>query len=67
MDLIKIEEVNGVQFVDARGLHFKLEVGRDFNNWIKDRIEKYGFIEGKDFTPVTAKSTGGRPSMGRVS
>lgn len=58
MDMIRIEEVNGIQFVDARGLHLELAVGRDFTNWIKDRVEKYGFIEGKDFTPFMAKSTG---------
>ncbi len=34
---------------DARELHVFLEVGRDFSNWIKDRIEKYGFTEGVDF------------------
>ena len=39
----------GVQTVDARDLHTFLEVGRDFTNWIKDRIEQYGFIEGQDY------------------
>ena len=39
----------GDQFVDARTLHGALEVGRDFSNWIKDRIEKYGFFDGVDF------------------
>ena len=39
----------GDQFVDARALHCALEVGRDFSNWIKDRIEKYGFFDGVDF------------------
>lgn len=24
-------------------------MGRDFSNWIKERIEKYGFKEGVDF------------------
>lgn len=35
--------------VDARALHCALEVKRDFSNWIKARIAKYGFIEGEDF------------------
>lgn len=61
-ELIKIEECDGMQFVNARELHESLGVGRDFTNWIKERIEKYGFSEGSDFTPVLAKSTGGRPS-----
>lgn len=35
--------------VDARALHAVLQVRRDFSNWIKDRISKYGFVEGEDF------------------
>lgn len=63
MELIKIEERDGVQFVNARELHNNLKVGRDFTTWISERIAKYGFIEGVDFSPVTGKSTGGRPSV----
>ena len=40
------------QSVDARGLHRFLEVGKDFSTWMKDRIEKYGFVEGIDFVPL---------------
>ena len=29
---------------------------------MKERIEEYGFEEGKDFSPISGKSTGGRPS-----
>ena len=36
-ELLKLDE-NGNQFVSARELHADLEVGRDFSNWIKDRI-----------------------------
>lgn len=35
--------------VDARHLWKAMSVGRDFSNWIKGRIEKYGFQEGTDF------------------
>lgn len=35
--------------VDARALHKALGAKRDFSNWIKARIEKYGFVEGEDF------------------
>lgn len=35
--------------VDARELHSFLQVGKDFTNWIKDRIEQYGFYEGQDY------------------
>lgn len=37
------------QAVNARDLHKFLEVGRDFSNWIRGRIQKYGFIENEDF------------------
>lgn len=40
------------QLCDARDLHQFLQVGRDFSNWIKGRIEQYGFVEGEDFSPV---------------
>jgi phage anti-repressor protein len=38
-----------VPTVDARPLHAWLGVGRDFSNWIKGRIDTYGFVEGEDF------------------
>ncbi|WP_133012148.1 antA/AntB antirepressor family protein [Marinomonas flavescens] len=28
------------------------KLGRDFSNWIKARINRYGFIEGEDFMCV---------------
>lgn len=51
--------------VSARALHNALGVGRDFTNWIKGRIEEYGFKKGVDFefveyltspNPASAKS-----------
>lgn len=57
------EEVNAV---NARELHAFLEVGKDFSNWIKGRIEQYDFIQGIDFT-IFANSgenlLGGRPKQ----
>lgn len=38
-----------VATANARALHEYLEVGRDFSNWIKSRIEQYGFTEGQDY------------------
>ena len=38
-----------VNAVNARELWAKLGVGRDFSNWIKDRIGKYDFLEGTDY------------------
>lgn len=49
-ELIKITEKDGEHLVSARELHAFLESKRDFSNWIKDRISKYGFIENQDYT-----------------
>ncbi|EJY6443109.1 antA/AntB antirepressor family protein [Salmonella enterica] len=38
--------------ISARSLHKALGVGRDFTNWIKSRINEYGFIEGVDYIVV---------------
>lgn len=48
--------------VNARDLHRFLQVGRDFSNWLKNRIEEYGFIENQDFR-IFAKT--GEKSRGR--
>ena len=69
MDLIKVNSstINNEvkRTVNARELHSFLEVGKDFSNWIKDRIESFGFVENQDFA-VFAESgenpKGGRPA-----
>lgn len=38
-----------VPTVNARKLHEFLEVGKDFSTWIKDRIEKYDFVQDQDY------------------
>ncbi|WP_195577287.1 antA/AntB antirepressor family protein [Bacteroides thetaiotaomicron] len=48
-ELLPIGEKNGQKAVNARDLHSFLQVGKDFSTWIKNRIDKYAFIEGKDF------------------
>ena len=63
-ELIPIEQSDtGDQLVNARLLHEFLEVGRDFSTWIKDRIKESSFREGRDFSTVSGKSTGGRPAV----
>lgn len=52
------ENESNEKFVDARELHTHLLVGKDFTSWIKERIEKYGFVEGEDFSPILVKTTG---------
>jgi len=51
-----------VPTVNARHLHQFLEVHHQFRDWIKHRIEEYGFEEGKDFREFFSESTGGRPA-----
>ena len=66
-ELIKIEEKEGGRVVNARDLHQFLEVGKDYSTWIKDRINKYDFVENQDFIvfPESGKNLqGGRPRIG---
>lgn len=46
-DIIKIHD--GDFPVDARELYEFLRSKRQFSDWIKDRIQKYGFVEGEDY------------------
>lgn len=62
--IVPVYEGERGQAVNARELHHFLEVGRDFTNWIKDRLEKFGFIENEDYIVFTENGenlTGGRP------
>ncbi|MFO1156651.1 MAG: antA/AntB antirepressor family protein [Rhodospirillales bacterium] len=38
--------------VSLRDLHAGLSVGRDFSNWVKDRIAKYDFVAGEDYVVI---------------
>ena len=49
------------QTVNARELHAFLQSKQEFTNWIKNRIDEYGFVECSDFLIILSKSTGGRP------
>ncbi|MBU4455715.1 antA/AntB antirepressor family protein [Patescibacteria group bacterium] len=70
-DLINIKVIqkdfNGEKkrFVNARELHNWLKVGRDFSNWIKDRIKKYDFIEDLDYFVAIAKFGDGKISLNK--
>lgn len=50
-------------FIDARLLHRKLKSKQEFSNWIKARINDFGFEKDKDFLINLSKSTGGRKPM----
>ena len=55
---------NAVETVSARELHAFVESKQEFANWIKNRIEKYGFIENHDFLITLSKTpNGGRPAI----
>lgn len=53
------------KLMNARDLHTFLELGKDFSNWIKDRIVQYGFVENIDyvvFAKIGENPRGGRPT-----
>lgn len=52
----------GQKAVDARELHAFLESKQRFADWIKNRIEKFSFIENEDFFIELRKTPNGRPS-----
>lgn len=62
-ELIKINSgtIGGetIQTVNARDIHAFLEVGKDFSSWIRGRVEQFGFVDGQDFTVITAHPNGG--------
>ena len=47
--LITITEQKGIQLVDARELHRRLQVQTSFNHWFNRRISEYNFDENKDY------------------
>jgi phage anti-repressor protein len=67
--LIKIAKASvgsdTVQTVNARDLHIFLEVGRDFSNWIKERIDQYEFVEDQDFVCSPISASNGRGGHNR--
>ena len=48
-ELLPISEKDGKKAVNARMLHAFLKSKREFSTWIKDRIQKYDFVENQDF------------------
>ncbi|WP_066570537.1 antA/AntB antirepressor family protein [Snodgrassella sp. CFCC 13594] len=61
--LIKIDQANfdgqEQQAVNARDLHDFLQVKTRFNDWINNRIKKYGFVENVDFVTLTKNLVNG--------
>lgn len=48
--VVRLVGVVSIPTVNARRLYEFLESKQEFSNWIKGRIEQYGFVEGSDFT-----------------
>jgi phage anti-repressor protein len=49
---IKTSPTTGNPVINARDLHEFLDVGKQFGNWITDRIKKYGFVENEDYARI---------------
>lgn len=54
------------QLCNARDLHATLESGQEFANWIKNRIEQYGFTEGEDYLIKLSNRSDGRGGKRRT-
>lgn len=53
--IIKIEERDGAQVVNARELHQFLEISKPFASWIKMQIERCDLMENTDYQALTQK------------
>ena len=42
-----------IKLVNARELHQFLEIGKKFSDWIKDKIDKYNFVENQDYILIS--------------
>lgn len=51
---------------NARDLHATLESGQEFANWIKNRIEQYGFTDGEDYLIKLSNRSDGRGGKRRT-
>ncbi len=62
-DLIPViqSEINGkvIPTVNARELHDFLEVKSRFNDWIKNRVSEYDFLDNQDFITLTKNLVSG--------
>lgn len=56
---------NQEQTVSGRELHAFLEIETPYMKWF-ERMLPFGFVEGVDFLPKVAESTGGRPSTDHI-
>ncbi|MBE0438126.1 MAG: antA/AntB antirepressor family protein [Methylomicrobium sp.] len=61
-ELIKIEKHETlINAVCARELHKKLEIGKDFSNWVKEQIERADLTQDVDFVKFAEKGEYKKP------
>jgi anti-repressor protein len=58
-DLIPISNYDGKRAVSARHLHSFLECKKQFTDWVKHRIQKYGFVENVDYQSFSLNGENG--------
>jgi phage anti-repressor protein len=59
-ELINIStNAQGASVISARELYAFLEVKSRFNDWIKNRIDQYGFVVDQDYTSLTKNLVSG--------
>jgi len=66
-NLIRIDRTgDGRNVVSARELHTFLENGKQFADWIKNRIRQYGFVENEDFALASPNGEASHGGHNRV-
>jgi len=60
---MKIIKIENTEYVSAKEIYNELGLKGDFSSWAKASIERAYLEDGKDFTFLKMKSTGGRPSI----
>ena len=63
---IEIIKRKGINVIDSKLLHKKLEVASYHKDWIRRRIENYGFKEGEDFYCSKLSGKKGRGGHNRI-
>jgi phage anti-repressor protein len=60
------EDSDARTVINAREMHEFLGSRRDFSNWIKERIERYDFQEGIDYSTILANRVGDSVGKPRI-
>ena len=55
MGQFNVTVIDGVETISARDIWKRVGSKRQFTNWIKQRVDKYGFIENEDYVTLARK------------